>query len=121
MILWLTGQTQSGKTTLARKLASGSKNTVVLDGDELREVWPGLKLSKEDRWEQNLRVARLAKLLESQGLTIIVSVIAPFEDLRREIETICGCKFIHLDNNNFTYDCNKPYEKPHNPIIKIRR
>lgn len=119
MIIWLTGNSGSGKTTLAKRMAAGSRNTIVLDGDELRAVWPGLGMSKEDRWEQNMRVARLATLLESQGQTVIVSVIAPFEDLRREIQTMTGCKFIYLPGGPDGAD--RPYEKPTDPDITVSR
>ncbi len=120
MILWLTGNSQSGKTTLARRLARGQKNTIILDGDRLRQIWPGLGLSKEDRWEQNLRAARLAKELDEQGLCVIVAVIAPYEDLRREIDTICGCNFIHIDHNKFPDDASRPFEPPSNPVITVQ-
>lgn len=117
MILWLTGNSGSGKTTLAKKLAG--KNTVTLDGDQTRTIWPGLSFSKQDRWEQGLRNARLAKMLEGQGFAVIVSVIAPYEDLRREIETICGCKWIYLEGGKSGEDY--PYEVPSNPVIKVSR
>ncbi len=73
---------------------------VILDGDALREVWPGLGFSKADRWEQNLRVARLARCLSHQGLMVYVAVIAPYRDLRKEIAEICGCEFIYLSGGN---------------------
>lgn len=120
MILWLTGNSQSGKTTLARRLARGQKNTIILDGDKLRQIWPGLGLSKEDRWEQNLRAARLAKELDDQGLCVIVAVIAPYEDLRREIDTICGCNFIHIDHNKFPNDETRPFEEPLNAVMTVQ-
>ncbi|MCK5021511.1 MAG: dephospho-CoA kinase [Candidatus Peribacteraceae bacterium] len=119
MILWLTGNTGSGKTTLANKLKS--KNTIILDGDEIRDVLgTDGKLSKEERWEHNIRIAKLAKLLESQGIAVIVSVIAPFEDLRREIKTICNCHFIHVDRNNHIGDKERPYEIPNNAVITVK-
>jgi adenylylsulfate kinase len=117
MILWLTGNSDSGKTTLAKKLMS--KNTVLLDGDVTRTVWPGLTMSKEDRWEQGLRNARLAVMLESQGFTVVVSVIAPYENLRREIETICGCKWIYVEGGETGSEY--PYEIPSNPAITVTR
>ena len=115
MIIWFTGNTQSGKTTIAKRL-QGS-NTILLDGDEMRTIWTDLSLSKEDRWEQSLRVARLAKLIESQGYAVIVSVICPFENLRREIETITGCKFIYVPGGKEGEEY--PYEIPLNPVMTI--
>ena len=115
MIIWLTGNTRAGKTTLAKKLAG--KNTVILDGDITRTVWPGLTLSKEDRWEQGLRNARLAKMLEDQGFCVIVSVIAPYEELRRRIQEICDCKYIYLEKSGSSED--HPYEPPLNPALVV--
>lgn len=113
MILWLTGNTEAGKTTIARKLCG--KNTVLLDGDDLRNVWPGFGYSKEDRWENCLRVARLAKLIESQGLAVVVAVICPYENLRVVVENICGCKFIYVPGGK--EGAEFPYEVPTNPVL----
>jgi adenylylsulfate kinase-like enzyme len=115
MILWLTGNSGSGKTTLARSLAD--KNTVILDGDITRTIWPGLTMSKEDRWTQGLRNARLAAMLENQGFVVIVSIIAPYADLRKEITNICGCKWIYLPGGK--EGAHYPYEIPSDPEIKV--
>ncbi len=117
MILWLTGNSGSGKTTLAKRLMS--KNTVLLDGDVMRSIWPGLGLSAEDRKEQGMRVARLAKMLEDQGFVVIVSVIAPYEALRREIETITGCKWIYVPGGKTGK--NYPYEAPSAPTVEVKK
>jgi len=111
MILWLTGNTGSGKTTLARKLAR--KNTINLDGDQLRNIWTDLTLSKEDREEHCFRVARLASRLEDQGYTIIISVICPYESLRRAIKTEIDCVFIYVKGGKEGEDY--PYEIPEDP------
>jgi len=78
MVTWIFGNTKSGKTTLAKEIVRASygedlimeeivsnpyKNAIWLDGDNMRGVWTDLGLSKKDRWEQNLRVARLARML----------------------------------------------------------
>ncbi len=115
MILWLTGNTGSGKTTLAGKLAS--HDTVILDGDGVREIWPELGMSKEDRETSNCRVARLARLLEAQGLVVIVAVICPFKELRDEVRAICGCKFIYLSGGKEGTDY--PYEVPEDAEIAV--
>jgi adenylylsulfate kinase-like enzyme len=94
MITWITGNSGSGKTTLAKRL---KKNEVILDGDDMRAVWPGLGFSQEDRIEQNMRVARLAKNLESQGFDVIVSTICPYKELRSQVQEITNCRFVYLE------------------------
>ena len=107
MITWFTGNTGSGKTTAAQKLKA-----ILLDGDELRRIWPGLSLNKQDRWEQSLRTARLATNLEKQGHDIAVAVIAPYRELRKEIWKICKCKFVYMTKKEGTL------EYPYEPRIK---
>lgn len=95
MIIWLTGNSGAGKTTLANKMRS--KNTIVLDGDELRgAISTDLGLSKEDRIEHNLRVAKLASVLDKQGFSVVVSVICPYRFLRLQIRDMIGCVFVHV-------------------------
>lgn len=109
MIIWLTGNSGAGKTTLAYKLKT--ENSVVLDGDELRgAISKDLGLSKEDRIEHNLRVARLAKTLEQQGFDVFVSVICPYRDLRLQIRELTGCLFVHVLGGKTGYAY--PYEIP---------
>ncbi len=105
MITWITGDSGSGKTTLAHRLR---KNEVILDGDEMRGVWT-VGFSREDRWEHNLRIARLAKLLAAQGFDIIIASICPFRELRREVQEITGCRFIYLEGGRTGKEY--PYEK----------
>ncbi len=59
-------------------------NKIILDGDDLRECWT-LGFSKEDRYEQNLRIAKIARLLWIQGFNVAVATICPYADLRRQI------------------------------------
>lgn len=97
MIIWITGQRNSGKTTLAREMCS-KMNAINLDGDEMRKsISIGLGFSEDDRYENNMRIARLAKVLSDQGHDIIISTILPdIKDLRQEVWNITACKFIHL-------------------------
>lgn len=116
-IYWITGQSGSGKTTLAhalRKKIGGS----VLDGDEMRKsISLGLGFSKEDRENHNLRVARLALTLSKQSV-VIVSVIAPFERTRKEIDNLMKPVWIYIARN-LPKDLNKPYEIPLKPHIVL--
>jgi len=116
MIIWLTGNTQAGKTTLARHLKTD--DAIILDGDELRTVWK-LGLSQEDRYEQNLRAARLAKILEKQGFVVIVALICPYEDLREQVKDITNCKFIYLKGGKSGKEF--PYEDPENPDLILEK
>lgn len=123
-ILWLTGNSGSGKTTLGRilrdRLNKDKNSAILLDGDEMRSsISLGAGFSREDREEHNLRCARLAKVLQSQGFHIIVSIIAPFQETRDKIDDILeNVKWIYV-KRDLLIDVNKPYEIPHNPDIII--
>ena len=94
-ITWITGQSKSGKSTLAKKIRT---NEIILDGDKMRaSINQDLGLSKKDRYENNLRIARLAKELDTQGFDVIVATIAPYRELREQIKRITGCRFIYLE------------------------
>ena len=88
-IIWLTGESGAGKTTVGKPLAD-CLDGVLLDGDEMRSsISLGAGFSREDRTEHNLRVARLAKILQ-QYVNVVVSVIAPMADVRKQITEICN-------------------------------
>lgn len=104
-IWWITGNSGAGKTSLADMF----HDVIRLDGDKMREVWQ-LGFSKKDRYEQNIRIAKLAKILSKQGFDVVVSTICPYKDLRKKVKEICNCRFIYLEEGK---DSSKqyPYEK----------
>jgi len=107
-ILWISGQMGSGKTTLALRLKRDK--TVILDGDMMRRsISSDLGLSKKDRTEHNLRVARLALELQRQNHEVIVATIAPYQELRDKIDEICKPRWIFLKGGADT-DKTHPYE-----------
>ena len=109
MVLWISGRSKSGKSTLAHKISQGK--WIVLDGDAMRKsISEDLGFSKEDRWKHNLRVAKLARELDAQGFDVIVATICPYQELRKKVQEITGCKFIFLDGG-IKRD-NQPYEEP---------
>ena len=114
MIVWLTGQSGAGKTTLAKKITKDLW-CVNLDGDEMREsISLRAGFSKEDRKEHNLRIARLAKVLDRQEHLIIVTVIAPMEEVRKEITKICNPYWVYIkrtlpDREGHFYEEPKDY------------
>jgi adenylylsulfate kinase len=87
--LWLTGLPSSGKSTLGRELVSRleSRRAVQhLDGDAVRrDFFPELGFSREDRTENIRRIGRMAAMLASHGVLSVVSVIAPFREVRDQV------------------------------------
>lgn len=118
MIIWITGQSGSGKTTLAKQLKT--KNCIILDGDDIRDIYPAGFL-KLERWNHNIKVAKLAKLLESQGFDVIVSLICPYEKLREEVQEICNCGFIYLDGGKKHKDYPYEYEDDKKYLQSVHR
>jgi adenylylsulfate kinase-like enzyme len=118
-IIWITGQTGSGKSTMLKRMKG--KNSILLDGDDLRKIWLDLDLSTDGRWEQNLRAARLSKYLADQGYDVFVATISPFEKLRKEIRQITGCTFMFIDHNEYENDPERPYEDAWDAEIIVYR
>ena len=97
VIIWITGERNSGKTTLAREMCE-KMGAINLDGDDMRaSISKDLGFSNEERLENNTRIALLAKVLEGQGFDVIVSTICPdVLGIRKDVRDITGCRFIHL-------------------------
>ena len=74
--------------------------------------------SAEDRKKHNLRVARLAKLMSEHGFLVIVAVIAPFNDSRNTVNTVCNPKWIYVKRSGLESE-NRPYEPPTNPDLTV--
>jgi adenylylsulfate kinase len=86
-VIWLTGLSGSGKTTitdvLAPKLTKLGLRIERLDGDEVRrQLSPELGFSKEDRETHAKRVVYVSKLLARNGVAVIVALISPYRAFR---------------------------------------
>jgi len=86
-VIWLTGPSRAGKTTLAKAIVERlqSMGHVVehLDGDKVRsKLYPDLGFSKEEREIHNKVVAEMANLLAKNGVITVVSVISPYREWR---------------------------------------
>lgn len=82
-VIWITGLSGAGKTTLARALLEQLPGAVLLDGDELREALDAADngFDATSRKKLALTYARLARLLARQGLTVVVATISCFHQV----------------------------------------
>lgn len=103
-VVWLTGLSGSGKSTISRalerELFNQGLHTYVLDGDNIRHgLNANLGFSPEDRVENIRRVAEVAKLMADSGMITITAFISPYRlDRRRarEIALAGGCDFVEI-------------------------
>lgn len=80
MIIWITGISGSGKTTIANEMISRYKkylpNLINIDGDIVRQFFEyNLGFEENDRIKQIKRIQKICKFLEKQGLILIVSAL----------------------------------------------
>lgn len=89
-VLWYTGLSGSGKSTVAnavdQKLFERGCHTYVLDGDNVRHGLNGdLTFSDKDRVENIRRIGEVSKLFVDAGLLVSTAFISPFESDRRMV------------------------------------
>jgi adenylyl-sulfate kinase len=104
LVVWLTGLSGAGKTTLARartqKLLAEGLRVEVLDGDEVREnLSKGLGFSKEDRDTNIRRIGFVARLLARNGIVVLASAISPYRQSRDDVRNMVeseGGRFVEV-------------------------
>lgn len=148
-VLWLTGLSGSGKSTIAqhleRKLYNEGFFAQVLDGDNIRSgLNNNLSFSPEDRTENIRRISEIAKLYLHSGVVTINSFISPTIAIRQMAKDIVGADdFIEVYINTPLEVCeardvkglykkarkgeikgftgiDAPYEAPINPDIEVK-
>lgn len=92
-VLWLTGLSGSGKSTIAfhaeKALLEEKKFVTVLDGDSVRlGLCQGLGFSQEGRHENLRRVAHVARLMAEAGLIVVCAFVSPSADSRSRVREI---------------------------------
>ena len=92
-ILWFTGLSGSGKSTIANavesRLLALQKHTYLLDGDNIRMgLNKGLGFSDEDRVENIRRIGEVAKLFVDSGLIVLTAFISPFKQDRQSVREL---------------------------------
>ena len=102
IVIWLTGFSGAGKTTIAQALEQllyqHNYKSVVLDGDNIRGgLNNNLSFSEQDRTENIRRIAEVAKLFCDNGLIVISSFITPLNSMRKMARSIIGDdKFVEV-------------------------
>jgi adenylylsulfate kinase len=148
-VLWFTGLSGSGKSTIAQHLESKLYNEgffpQVLDGDNIRSgINNNLGFSIEDRQENIRRIAEVAKLYVDSGVLAICSFISPTKKIRTFAKDIIGADdYIEIFVNAPLEVCEKrdvkglyekarqgkikgftgidsPYEAPQHPTLEIK-
>ena len=92
MVIWLTGQPGSGKTTLANSLIESLEKDnpkikiINLDGDDLRNINKNKDYSKEGRIKNISTAISIVRFLANKDYICIVSIVAPYRFLRDELK-----------------------------------
>ena len=94
-VIWFTGLSGSGKSTICNSLEemlnSKNVNTFSLDGDSVRNgLNKDLTFSDEDRSENIRRAAEVSKILMNAGNVVLASFITPFQQDRDIVKDIVG-------------------------------
>lgn len=147
-LIWFTGLSGSGKSTIANalenKLFQEGYKTYALDGDNIRKgINKDLTFSPEDRTENIRRIAEVANLMVDAGLIVFGAFVSPYKKDRKNIENIVGKdNFVEIFVNTSLEECEKrdvkglykmarageikdftgvnaPYEKPEDSAIEI--
>lgn len=97
LVIWFTGLSASGKSTLAialeRKLYENGMLTQVLDGDKIRSgLNNNLGFTAEDRIENIRRIAEVSRLFSDCGIIAISAFISPTNAIRKMARNIIGNK-----------------------------
>ncbi|MDZ7692653.1 MAG: adenylyl-sulfate kinase [Balneolaceae bacterium] len=144
-VLWFTGLSGSGKSTVSEKVFEILKNRGYeiehLDGDAVREVFPTTGFSKEERDAHVKKIGFVASLLQKHGVFVVASFISPYQDARNFVRNMCEdftevfistpleeCERRDVKGlyekarkgeiKNFT-GISDPYEEPENPELNI--
>jgi len=125
-MLFFTGLSGAGKTTIAKsilkKLQDEGHSAMLLDGDEIRDIFKNYGFDKAARIKHNQDVGKMAVYLQSQGIIPIVSLISPYTEAREYIRNISS-DFTEIYVNTSLEACEKRdvkglYKKVRNGEIK---
>ncbi len=144
-VLWLTGLSGAGKSTVSAQVAAELRSRGVpveqLDGDSIRDLFPNTGFGKAERDAHIKRVGYLASKLEQHGVFVVVSLVSPYRESRDFVRGLCD-QFVEVylatpleecerrdvkglyararrgEIRNFT-GIDDPYEPPESPELTI--
>ena len=148
-LLWFTGLSGSGKSTIANRveqlLHEKGVHTYILDGDNIRNgLNKDLSFKPKDREENIRRIAEVSNLMIDAGLVILAAFISPYEKDREKVRKTVGARnMIEIYINTSIKECehrdvkglykkarqgeiknmtgiSAPYEAPKKPEIEIK-
>ncbi len=148
-LLWFTGLSGSGKSTIANRveqlLHEKGVHTYILDGDNIRNgLNKDLSFKPKDREENIRRIAEVSNLMIDAGLVILAAFISPYEKDREKVRKTVGARnMIEIYINTSLKECehrdvkglykkarqgeiknmtgiSAPYEAPKKPEIEIK-
>ena len=144
-VLWFTGLSGSGKSTIAEKLVAdletAGQDIEYLDGDRVREIFPQTGFTREERDMHIRRIGFIASLLEKHGVLVVASFVSPYRAARDEVRRRCR-HFIEIHVSTPLEECERrdvkglyararkgeitnftgvsdPYEPPEKPEIEL--
>lgn len=148
-LIWFTGLSGSGKSTIANalelELFKIGVKTYTLDGDNIRKgINNDLSFSPEHRTENIRRIAEIANLMIDAGLVVLAAFVSPYKKDRENIKSIVkDVNFVEVYINTSIEECERrdvkglykkarageiknmtgisaPYEAPEHPDIEIK-
>ena len=146
-IIWFTGLSASGKSTIANaldvELNKRGLRTYILDGDNVRmRLNKDLGFSPESRKENIRRISEVAKLFADSGTIVMTAFISPYREDRKSAREVIGSDYVEVFVNTPVEECinrdpkglykkaiageikgftgiDAPYEEPLNPEINL--
>ena len=96
MIIWLTGQPGSGKTTICKRILWDKPGVFHIDGDDLRDLFENKDYSETGR-RKNIELAQqIAQYLHKKGSDVVVSLVSPYKDQRDKFKEKMGDNLVEV-------------------------